>query len=151
MNENEYFWRLRVAAIDQDSARVYTRRHQFTVGRPLDFDAEYDRITALEHVLGALGAEIVSGLRVFAKRRRLELDHVEALVDGRLQNPLPFFEVVGETGHPNLSQVSVKVFVASPHDEDTMKRLWDDVLERLPLARTLGKALNLRIELALTS
>jgi hypothetical protein len=32
-----------------------------------------------------------------------------------------------------------------------MKRLWDDVLERLPLARTLGKALNLRIELALTS
>ena len=65
---------------------------------------------------------------MFAKRRRLELDHVEALVDGRLQNPLPFFEVVGETGHPNLSQVSVKVFVASPHDEDTMKRLWDDVL-----------------------
>lgn len=44
MNENEYFWRLRVAAIDQDSARVYARRHQFTVGRPLDFDAEYDRL-----------------------------------------------------------------------------------------------------------
>jgi hypothetical protein len=65
-------------------------------------------------------------------------DHVEALVDVELENPLTFFEVVGEAGRPVLSQVSVKVFVASPHDQDAVRRLWSDTLQRLPLVRTGG-------------
>ena len=142
--------RLRITTTESDASRVSVRRHQFTVGRPLDFDTEYPHITALEYALGVLGAEIVGGLRVFAKRRRIELDQVEAVVDGELDNPLAYLEVVGEPGHPGLSHVSIKVYVASPHDENTLKRLWSETLERLPLVRTFARVLDLSIEFTLT-
>jgi hypothetical protein len=141
--------RLRITSTESDGARVSVRRQQFSVGRPLNFDEESPHVTALEYALGALGAEIVSGLRVFAKRRRIELDQVETVVDGELENPLTYLEVVGEAGSPRLSHVSIKVFVASPHDEDTLTRLWNETLERLPLVRTFRHGLDLRLELTL--
>lgn len=143
-------WRLRVTSTESDATRVSLRRHRFTVGKPVDFDTESGHVSALEYVLGALAAEIVGGLRVFAKRRRIELDHVEAVVDGHLADAMTYLEVVGESGRPRLSSVSIKVYVASPHDEATVRRLWADTLERLPLVRTLERALDLQIELALT-
>lgn len=135
---------------DDETARVSVRRHQFTVGRPLDFDAEYGRLTALEYALGALGGEIVTGLRVFARRRRITLDQVEAVVAGALDNPLTYLEVVGEEGHAGLSRVGLKVYVASPHDEAEVRRLWDDTLERLPLVRTFGASVELTMDLTMT-
>jgi hypothetical protein len=141
--------RLRITSTQWDATRVSVRRHQFAVGRPIDFDAESPDVTALEYALGALGAEIVSGLRVFAKRRRVELDEVEAIVDGELENPLAYLEVIGESGCPGLARVSIKVYVSSSRDEETLNRLWNETLERLPLVRTFGRALNLSIELTL--
>ena len=143
--------RLRITTNERGTARVSVRRHQFTVGAPLSFDVDYDHITALEYTLGALGAEIVTGLHVFAKRRRLELDAVEAVVDGDLGNPLMYFEVVGEEGQPGLSSIFIKVYVASQYDDDTVRQLWNDTLERLPLARTLAMNGIVRFRLELTS
>ena len=143
-------WRLRVTSTESGAARVSMRRHQFTVGKPVDFDAEAGHVSALEYALGALAAEIVGGLRVFAKRRRIEIDHVEAVVDGQLEHAMAYLEVVGESGNPRLSSVSIKVYVASPQDEADVRRLWVETLDRLPLVRTLGRALDLQIELALT-
>jgi hypothetical protein len=144
-------YRLRITSTESDAARVSARRHQFAVGRPMDFDAESPHLTALEYALGALGAEIVSGLRVFAKRRRIELDQVEAVVDGEVENPLTYLEVVGASGYPGLSGVSIKVYVASPRDEKTLNQLWHETLERLPLVRTFRIVLNLTVELTLTA
>ena len=143
-------WRLRVTAGASDVARVSTRRHQVAVGKPVDFDLESGHVSALEYALGALAAEIVNGLRVFAKRRRIEIDHVEAVVDGQLENALTYLEVVGETGRPRLSGVSIKVYVASPHDEAMLRGLWAETLERLPLVATFERACELKIELTLT-
>ena len=143
---NEFSWTLRITVTDDDAANVVTRRHQFAVGRPLHFDAEYQHVTPLEYALGALGAEIVNGLRQSAKRRRMELDDIEAVVDGELDNPLTYLEVVGEEGHPGLVRVLVKVYVSSPHDEQTWRTLWDETRERLPLVRTFSGALSLTVE-----
>ena len=143
--------RLRITTTDSDASRVLVRRHQFAVGRPIDFDAESAHVTALEYALGALGAEIVGGLRVFAKRRRIELDAIEAVVDGEVENPLTYLEVVGESGYPGLSGVSIKVYVASPRDEKTLYQLWHETLERLPLVRTFSHAMKFSIELTLTA
>jgi hypothetical protein len=147
---SEFSSRLRVTAKEAGTARVSVRRHQFTVGRPISVDVEYGHVTALEYALGAVGAEIVTGLHEFASRRRLEIDAVEAVVDGELGNPLLYFEVVGETGDPGLSRISIKVYVASPHDEDTVRQLWNDTLERLPLARTCAANGIARFTLELT-
>jgi hypothetical protein len=143
-------WRLRVTAAGSGAVRVSTRRHQFTVGKPVDFDVESPEVSALEYALGALAAEIVGGLRVFAKRRRIELHDVEAVIDGQLDHAQAYLEVVGESGRPTLSRVSIKVFVASSHDDASVRRLWMDTVERLPLVQTFETALDLRIELAIT-
>jgi hypothetical protein len=83
------------------------------VGAPVQFDAAYDAITALEYVLGAMGADVVNGFRALARKRRVEVDHVEAVVQSEINNPLTYLGVVGERGHLGLEQVSVKVYVAS--------------------------------------
>jgi hypothetical protein len=72
------------------------------VGRPLDFDSESDAVSAVEYLLGALGADLLNGLRV-ARRRRVHLDRVEATVEGRLGNPLVHLAVVGGEGSPELA------------------------------------------------
>lgn len=143
-----FTWTLRVTAGEPGENRVSARRHQFVAGPPVDFDVEYGRVTALEYALGALGAEIVGGLRAFAKRRRLELANVEAVVVGELDNPLTYLEVVGEQGHPGLTRVGIKVYVSSPHDEQTIRQLWDETLPRLPLVKTIGAAAALDLRLS---
>jgi hypothetical protein len=144
-------WTVRVTATDPEAANVVARRHQFAVGRPLDFDSQYAHVTALESVLGAIGAEIVNGLRVFAKRRRIDIYDIEAVVHGELDNPLTYLEVVGEEGHAGLSRVLVTVYVASPHEDDVLLALWRDTSGRLPLVLTFRAAVSLDVEFKFTA
>jgi hypothetical protein len=147
--ENSISCTLRVTAADSERARVTARRQQFFVGRPLELDETSARISALEYALGALAAEVVNGLRIFAARRRLALDAIEALVTGELSQGLAYLEVVGEDGPPMIARARVKVFVASA-DEAAVRRLWEEVLDRLPLVCTLRRAAAVELELAIT-
>jgi hypothetical protein len=140
---------LRVTAPDRETARVSVRRHQFVVGRPMELDDAAPRIAALEYALGALGGEVVNGLRVFASRRRLEIDHIEAVVTATLEHELAYLEVVGESGPPRIARLYLKIFVASP-DASGIRQLWPDLLERLPLLDTLRLAVATDLDLILT-
>jgi len=142
---------LRVTMGGRDRARVSVRRHQFVVGRPIDFDAESSTVMALEYALGALGAELVGGLQEFAVRRRLVLDNVEALVQGEIEDPLVYLEVIGEAGQPRIRRVDIKVYVASPETEQIVRQLFEDVLTRLPLVGTFRGAVQLDIQLILAA
>jgi hypothetical protein len=64
-----YTWTLRVSAAGRDRATVFARTQQFRVGASVQFDAAYDAITALEYVLGAIGADVVPGLQIVARKR----------------------------------------------------------------------------------
>ena len=57
---------LRVTAPDPDVARVSIGRRQFSIGRPLEFDEASPHVAAIEYALGAVGGEVVNGLRAFA-------------------------------------------------------------------------------------
>lgn len=141
---------LRVTAPGRADARVSVGRRQFSIGRPVEFDDASPYVAALEYALGAVGGEVVNGLREFARRRRMPIDAVEALVTGELQDGLAYLEVIGETGRPRISRIAVKVFVASVDDRAT-QALFDEMIERLPLVSTLREALDLDVELVLTS
>ena len=141
---------LRVTAPGPAAARVSVGRRQFSIGRPVEFDAASPHVAALEYALGAVGGEIVNGLREFARRRRVALDAVEALVTGELQDALAYLEVRGERGRPRIDRIAVKVFVASG-DHTATRTLFDETLERLPLLSTLRDAVDLDIELVQTS
>lgn len=131
-------WTLRVATAGDRTARVTTRQQQFTVTRPVSFDVELAGVTALEYALGAIGAELVTGLQELARRRRLVLDNLEAVVVGELNHPLAYLEVVGEARDPSIGRVRVKVYLTSPEPETAIDELVHDALEVLPLARTFS-------------
>jgi OsmC-like protein len=138
-------WSVRVSATGKDGVRVFARKHQFTVGAPVTFDEEYGEISGIEYVLGTVGAELVHGLVSLGRRRRLAIDHAEALVQGELDDALAYVGVVGATGHAGLAKVAVKVYVSSVDDEAAVSKLWDEVLERSPLVRTLRSAVRFEL------
>lgn len=141
---------LRVTAPGPASARVLVGRRQFAIGRPVEFDEASPHVAALEYALGAVGGEVVNGLREFARRRRLQIDAIEALVTGELEHGLAYLEVIGERGRPRISRIAVKVFVASV-DHEAARALFDETIARLPLLSTLSAAVDVAVELVLTS
>ena len=141
---------LRVTAPGPGAARVSVGRRQFSIGRPVEFDDASPHVAAVEYVLGAVGGEVVNGLREFARRRRLAIDAVEALVSGELQDGLAYLEVIGEAGRPRLRWIAVKVFVASV-DHEATRALFDEMIERLPLISTLREAAEVDVVLIQTS
>jgi hypothetical protein len=141
---------LRVTAPRSAAARVSVGRRHFSIGRPMEFDDASPHVAALEYALGAVGGEIVNGLREFARRRRLAIDAVEALVTGELQDGLAYLEVIGESGRPRIRRIAIKVFVASVNPTAT-RALFDEMIGRVPLVSTLRDALDLDVELVHTS
>lgn len=140
-------WSVRVRSTGHDQATAYVRQHRFLVGAPVHFDEAAEAISALEYALGALAADLVVGFAALARRRRVRVDAVEAVVLGQLNNPLTVLSVVGEVGHPGMERVAVKVYVTSDADEEELQRAWSDALELSPLARTLRDAVDLQFEL----
>jgi hypothetical protein len=137
---------LRVTATTRAAARVSTGRRHFSIGRPVEFDEASAHVSALEYALGALGGEIVNGLREFARRRRIEIDAIEALVTGDLDHALTYLEVVGASDSPRLARVAVKVFVSTA-DEAAIRALFSELLDRLPLTCTLRASVEVSTEL----
>jgi hypothetical protein len=132
----EHRWIVRVAAGPEDGATAYARRTSVTIGAPLSFDEAYPRATAFEHLLAAVGADLVAGLRLAARRRRIELDRVEAVVEGSIENPLVHLGVVGETGHPGLKSIGVKVYAGTMAAEEDVRGAWEETLARSPMVHT---------------
>jgi hypothetical protein len=141
---------LRVTAPGPAAARVSVGRRQFSIGRPVEFDDASPHVAALEYALGAAGGEIVNGLREFARRRRIDIDAIEALVSGELEHALTYLEVIGETQPPRIARISVKVFVSAA-EETAIRALFADLIDRLPLVCTLRATVDLKTELVLTS
>ena len=143
-------WTVRVRAAGRRRAVAYVRDHRFEVGAPVEFDREAPAVSALEYALAALAADLVGTFAEQARRSRVPVGAAEAVVTGSLNNPLTVLRVVGEEGHPGLERVTVKLYVASPAAADDARRVWDDARRLSPLARTLGVALDLDLELAIT-
>ena len=104
-------------------------------------------MSALEYVLGALAADLVGSFRALARKRRLDVDEIEALVHGELGNPLMYLGVVGEDGDPGIHSLNVKCYISSLDDEIEVQGAWDEALNRSPLARTFMKAGSLEINM----
>jgi hypothetical protein len=128
-------------------ADVHVRKRTFEVGAPLSFDSAYDGVTAVEQLLGALGADLVCGLMARAKKRRVEVDRAEATVEARLNNPLVYLDVVGEEGHTGIEKIVVRVYVSSFAEEEALQALWRETLARSPLVNTVRKAVDLDLSL----
>ena len=146
MSEPErHEWSVRVSASGRGEAAVYARGHRFDVGPALSFDRDEPKVTALEHVLGALGADVATGLLRIARKRRVEIHSVEATVEASLSNPLTWLRVVGEEGDPSLSRVKIRVYVSTPADPVEVEPVWREAIETSPLVSTFRRSVELEL------
>jgi uncharacterized OsmC-like protein len=136
-------WTLRVRGARPHGSIVHARKHSFPVGAPLSFDAEYGGVTALEHLLGALAADLVGGIQTVARRRRVEIDDIEVVVHGTLHDPMVYLRAVDACGDAGLRAIEARVYISSLDDEQRVRELWAEVLETAPVANTLRKAVEL--------
>ena len=136
-------WTLRVTAVQPVGSKVHARKHSFAVGAPLSFDAEYSAVTALEYLLGAVGADLVGGIQNVARRRRVEIDDIEVVVHGVLHNPMVYLRAVGEVGDAGIRAIEARAYISSFDDEARVRAVWTEVLETSPIANTLSKAVKL--------
>jgi uncharacterized OsmC-like protein len=145
-----FAWSVRVSGAEGERASVFVRKQRFMVGAPASFDEKDPEVSALEYVLGAVGADLVNGLRAIARARRVPIDRAEALVRAEMDDPLAYLGVAGALGSPALSRVGVTVYVDSPAAPAEIEALWAEARARSPLARTLERSVALDLDLRIS-
>jgi hypothetical protein len=129
---------------------VFARKHRFSVGGALSFDEQHPAVTALEYALGALAADVIEGYAAAARRARVDVDNLEAVVQGDVENALAHLGVVGIDGRPRLSQLTLKVYASSTDDDEVLQKLWADVLAKSVLVTTFSGVVKLELSLKTT-
>lgn len=147
MDGPDHAWTSRVSWVDGGWAAAYTRNHAFFIGGQASFRETDPHPDAVEYLLGALGGDLISGFASHARRRGVEVDAMEASISGRLDNPLVYLGVVGESGHPGFEEISCTLYVSADADEEDLNEIWLTTLARSPLVNTLGRSVDLTLTL----
>jgi Predicted redox protein, regulator of disulfide bond formation len=140
----EYVWRLRTRATGAQQATVYCRNFSWTLGQAASFEEKDAHPSAVEALLGALGASLATAYATQAARAGLEVDDIELTVTGRVHNILAHLGL--EEGDPSFADIEVKCYASTMDDEDAARREFETVVARSPIAATLKKAANLTIK-----
>ena len=143
----DYTWTVRVERVGEQEAKVFSRNHVFVVGEQASFRETDPHPSALEYLLGALGGDLLRGFQIQAARQRVDVDALEVMLSGRLNNPLTHLGVVGETGHPGLESIQGTFYVSADADRSALEEMWRTALERSPLFNTLRRSVELSLEL----
>jgi len=143
----EYEWRARVRSTGHLRSTVYCRNFSFEVGQPASFEEKDRAPSAVEYVLGALGADLATAYATECARAGLTVDDVEITVRGKLANVLAHLGL--EEGDPSFARIAVKCFASTPEDEGAVRAAWDRTVERSPLVATLRKAVECEIKLSI--
>lgn len=149
-SEVGHTWTLRVRGVADNQAAVYARNNSFTVGKPASFAQTDPHPSAVEYLMGALGADLVNGFQAIAHQRGVTIDALEMTLRGHLRNPLVYLGVIGEEGDPGFAEITGTLYVSAPADEETLQAIWQATLERSPIANTLKHGVELRIDLRMT-
>lgn len=141
-----YVWRLRTRASGHQKATVYCRNFSWVLGQSASFEEKDAHPSAVEALLGALGASLATSYATEAARAGLQVDDIELTVSGRLHNILAHLGL--EQGDPSFAAIEVKCYASTLDDEAGAKMLFEAVVARSPLAATLKKATELTIKFA---
>ena len=143
----DYTWTARVRWLGDAQSTVYARNNAFTVGRPASFRDKDPHPSAVEYLLGALGADLTAGFYLHAGRRGVQVDAMELSLTGRLENALVYAGVIGAEGEPTFREFTGTFFVSSDVAEDVLQALWATTLQTSPTLNTLKHAATISIEL----
>lgn len=142
----QYEWRLRARLGGHLATNIYCRNFQWTLGQPASFEEKDVNPAAVEALLGALAADLVTGFSTACSQAGLEVDDVELTARGRLNDVMAHLGL--SDGDPSFDMIEVKMFVSTFADPVRVREVWEETVRRSPLAATLTKATNLTALLA---
>lgn len=145
-----YTWTARVRAESRKASRIHTRNHTFRVGPSLSFEPTDELPSALEHLIGALAADLLHTFQMYARRARIPLDALELSLTCQLQNPLVHLGVIGEEGSAAIKIIEGTFYASADAEPEVMRRLWQETLQRAPIYATLAKACDVAIRFSPT-
>jgi hypothetical protein len=143
----DFTWTTRLRWLGDRATTVYARNNAFTVGPPASFTASDPHPSAVEYLLGALGADLLNGFAAHAERAGILVDALELALAGGLGNPLVYLGVIGEEGNPGISRISGSLYVSADAEEDALRRVWQTTLARSPIYNTLKPTVDLALDL----
>ncbi|MEO8289305.1 MAG: OsmC family protein [Chloroflexota bacterium] len=143
----DYSWTARIRWVGDVESTVYARNHSFTVGQPVSFKQRDPHLSAVEYLLGALGADLTNGFGREMIRRGIEVDAMELALSGRVENVLVHLGVIGESGEPTFREINGTLYVSADAEESNLREAWETILQRSPIANTLKHAATISIEL----
>jgi uncharacterized OsmC-like protein/TusA-related sulfurtransferase len=141
-----YRWQARVHWDGGTQAKVFCRNHSWMVGQPASFDVQVKAPSAVEYVLGALGACLAMGFQIRASQRNVKVDELEVSLGGQIDNIFVFLGTEHTSrGHSGFSEIAGTVYVQSDADEKTVEEIWRETLAASPVANTLTRQVNVKM------
>ncbi|HUA01324.1 MAG TPA: OsmC family protein [Candidatus Aquilonibacter sp.] len=130
-----FVWRARVRGDGGMAADVFVRNHAFTVGQPASFDTADRAISAVEYLLGSLGACLAVGFRWRASQKGITVHNLEVSLQARSEDILVYLGL-HETGNPGLTDVRAIVYVDADAEAETLAALLEETVRRSPVTQT---------------
>jgi TusA-related sulfurtransferase/uncharacterized OsmC-like protein len=141
-----YVWRARVRGRGGMGAEVFVRNHSFVAGQPASFDTADQAISAVEYLLGSLGACLAVGLQWRASQRGITVHNLEVALQARAQDILVYLGLQ-DTGKPGLTDVRAVVYIDADADWDALEELLAETVRRSPVTQTFLNAVSFHAEI----
>lgn len=143
-------WSTRVTLAGRRISKAYARNLSFSIEGEAGFSPEGSFPSALEYLLGALGADVLSGFERRAEKKGLTIDTIELSLSGRIENPLVILDVVGAKGSPAIQSIAGTLYVTADADESALNVIWLETLARSPLVKTLERSVAISLRMRVT-
>jgi len=140
---------MRALALPDGHVRLVTRNLTFDAAQQLGLGSGASHPAALDLLVGALAADLLTGLLREAARAGVALHDAELRLEARLGNPLVALGVIGEAGSPALAAVRGTLYAASDADEARIRALWEQACTRAPVFATLCRSASIQITMRL--
>ncbi len=127
-------------------AQVFVRNHSFSVGQPASFDTADRAISAIEYLLGSLGACVAVGFQWRASRRGIQIRNLEVSLQARSEDVLVYLGLQ-EEGNPGLGGVRATVYVDADAEPELLEELLAETPRRSPVTQTFQRAVAVTAEL----
>ncbi len=121
--------------------KVYTRDHVYLVDEPHRLASDDEAPTAVEYVVGALGACLATGFVLNATLRGIEISNMEMALEGEMENILMFFGLSEE--------IRAKLYVSADADREILEELWEQTVKSSPVGNSLTRSVALKPELVI--
>jgi TusA-related sulfurtransferase/uncharacterized OsmC-like protein len=141
-----YVWRARVRGRGGMSSEIFVRNHSFTAGQPVSFDTADKDISAIEYLIGSLGACLAVGFQWRASQQGITVHNLEVTLQARAHDILVYLGLEN-TGNPGLSHVRAIVYVDADADAETLEKLLTETVYRSPVTQTFQHAVSFTAEL----